>query len=57
VAVASRDKDVDPVGACVGMKGMRVQSIIRELRGREDRHHSLQEETVAFAQKALSPPK
>jgi len=32
-AVASRDKDVDPVGACVGMKGMRVQSIIRELRG------------------------
>src|SRR5438309_5310689 len=33
VAVASRDKDVDPVGACVGMKGMRVQSIIRELRG------------------------
>jgi len=33
VAVLSRDKDVDPVGACVGMKGMRVQSIIRELRG------------------------
>ena len=33
IAVMSRDKDVDPVGACVGMKGMRVQSIIRELRG------------------------
>src|ERR1700756_5880466 len=33
IAVLSRDKDVDPVGACVGMKGMRVQSIIRELRG------------------------
>ena len=33
IAVQSRDKDVDPVGACVGMKGMRVQSIIRELRG------------------------
>ena len=33
IAVISRDKDVDPVGACVGMKGMRVQSIIRELRG------------------------
>ncbi|MGA2511786.1 MAG: transcription termination factor NusA, partial [Candidatus Acidiferrales bacterium] len=33
IAVESRDKDVDPVGACVGMKGMRVQSIIRELRG------------------------
>ena len=33
VAVVSREKDVDPVGACVGMKGTRVQSIIRELRG------------------------
>src|SRR6476661_4183697 len=33
IAVMSRDKDVDAVGACVGMKGMRVQSIIRELRG------------------------
>src|SRR5205823_3889321 len=33
IAVMSRDKDVDSVGACVGMKGMRVQSIIRELRG------------------------
>ncbi|MGH9594803.1 MAG: transcription termination factor NusA, partial [Bryobacteraceae bacterium] len=33
IAVQSRDKDVDQVGACVGMKGMRVQSIIRELRG------------------------
>ena len=35
IAVESRDKDVDPVGACVGMKGMRVQSIIRELRGKK----------------------
>ena len=33
IAVQSRDRDVDSVGACVGMKGMRVQSIIRELRG------------------------
>src|SRR5215467_12423238 len=33
IAVASWEKDVDPVGACVGMKGTRVQSIIRELRG------------------------
>ena len=33
IAVVSRDRDVDSVGACVGMKGMRVQSIIRELRG------------------------
>jgi N utilization substance protein A len=57
VAVASRDKDVDPVGACVGMKGMRVQSIIRELRGEKIDIIPYNEETVAFAQKALSPAK
>src|SRR5438552_3877964 len=57
VAVASRDKDVDPVGACVGMKGMRVQSIIRELRGEKIDIIPFNEETVAFAQKALSPAK
>ena len=33
IAVASRDSDVDPVGACVGMKGSRVQSVVQELRG------------------------
>jgi N utilization substance protein A len=57
VAVQSRDKDVDPVGACVGMKGMRVQSIIRELRGEKIDIIPYSEETVAFAQKALSPAK
>ena len=57
IAVASRDKDVDPVGACVGMKGMRVQSIIRELRGEKIDIIPYNEETVAFAQKALSPAK
>src|SRR4030088_655963 len=57
VHVASRDKDVDPVGACVGMKGMRVQSIIRELRGEKIDIIPYSEETVAFAQKALSPAK
>src|SRR6202022_3406325 len=57
VAVASRDKDVDPVGSCVGMKGMRVQSIIRELRGEKIDIIPYSEETVAFAQKALSPAK
>src|ERR1700751_1635981 len=57
VGVASRDKDVDPVGACVGMKGMRVQSIIRELRGEKIDIIPYSEETVAFAQKALSPAK
>ena len=57
VAVFSRDKDVDPVGACVGMKGMRVQSIIRELRGEKIDIIPYNEETVGFAQKALSPAK
>ncbi|GAC1622281.1 MAG: hypothetical protein NVS9B13_14880 [Candidatus Acidiferrum sp.] len=57
VAVVSRDKDVDPVGACVGMKGMRVQSIIRELRGEKIDIIPYSEEMVAFAQKALSPAK
>jgi N utilization substance protein A len=55
--VESRDKDVDPVGACVGMKGMRVQSIIRELRGEKIDIIPFNDETVAFAQKALSPAK
>src|ERR1700730_3764160 len=57
IAVESRDKDVDRVGACVGMKGMRVQSIIRELRGEKIDIIPYSEETVAFAQKALSPAK
>src|SRR6202167_2803888 len=57
VAEMSRDKDVDPVGACVGMKGMRVQAIIRELRGEKIDIIPYSEETVAFAQKALSPAK
>src|SRR2546423_2488678 len=33
IAVSSRDRDVDPVGACVGMKGSRVQAVVQELRG------------------------
>jgi N utilization substance protein A len=57
IAVESRDKDVDPVGACVGMKGMRVQSIIRELRGEKIDIIPWNEETISFAQKALSPAK
>jgi N utilization substance protein A len=57
IAVESRDKEVDPVGACVGMKGMRVQSIIRELRGEKIDIIPYHEETVTFAQKALSPAK
>ncbi len=57
IAVESRDKDVDPVGACVGMKGMRVQSIIRELRGEKIDIIPYNEDTVTFAQKSLSPAK
>lgn len=57
IAVESRDKDVDPVGACVGMKGMRVQSIIRELRGEKIDIIPFSEDTITFAQKALSPAK
>jgi N utilization substance protein A len=57
IAVQSRDKDVDPVGACVGMKGMRVQSIIRELRGEKIDIIPYSEDTVTFAQKSLSPAK
>jgi N utilization substance protein A len=57
IAVQSRDKDVDPVGACVGMKGMRVQSIIRELRGEKIDIIPFSEDTMTFAQKSLSPAK
>ena len=57
IAVMSRDKDVDPVGACVGMKGMRVQSIIRELRGEKIDIIEFSEEITTFAEKALQPAK
>ncbi len=57
IAVVSRDKDVDPVGACVGMKGMRVQSIIRELRGEKIDIIEFSEEVTTFAEKALQPAK
>jgi len=57
IAVSSRDRDVDSVGACVGMKGMRVQSIIRELRGEKIDIIEYNEDPVAFATHALSPAK
>src|SRR5271167_1177568 len=57
IAVMSRDKDVDPVGACVGMKGMRVQSIIRELRGEKIDIIEYHDDPVTFAEKALQPAK
>ncbi len=57
VAVYSKDPDVDCVGACVGMKGMRVQSIIRELRGEKIDIIEYSDDVVTFAANALSPAK
>lgn len=57
IAVQSRDRDVDAVGACVGMKGMRVQSIIRELRGEKIDIIEYSDDPVVFATHALSPAK
>ncbi|HZO99465.1 MAG TPA: transcription termination factor NusA, partial [Terriglobia bacterium] len=57
VAVYSKDPDVDCVGACVGMKGMRVQSIIRELRGEKIDIIEYNEDPLIFAANALSPAK
>jgi N utilization substance protein A len=55
VAVFSRERDVDPVGACVGMRGTRVQAIIRELRGEKIDIVEWSEDPVQFVTKALSP--
>jgi N utilization substance protein A len=57
VAVYSRERDVDPVGACVGMKGTRVQAIIRELRGEKIDIVEFSEDPVSFVTNALSPAK
>ena len=57
VAVFSRERDVDPVGACVGMKGTRVQSIIRELRGEKIDIVEWSDDPIAFVTNALSPAK
>jgi transcription termination/antitermination protein NusA len=57
VAVISREKDVDPVGACVGMKGTRVQSIIRELRGEKIDIVEWNDDASTFVLNALSPAK
>ena len=57
VAVYSRERDVDPVGACVGMKGTRVQAIIRELRGEKIDIVEWSEDPVQLVTNALSPAK
>lgn len=57
IAVTSNERDVDPVGACVGMKGSRVQNIIRELRGEKIDIIEWSDEPSVFAANALSPAK
>lgn len=57
IAVTSNERDVDPVGACVGMKGSRVQSIIKELRGEKIDIIEWSDEPSVFAANALSPAK
>jgi N utilization substance protein A len=57
IAVVSHDKDVDPVGACVGIKGMRVQSVVQELRGEKIDIIPWTDDQVQFVRNALSPAK
>jgi N utilization substance protein A len=55
VAVRSKDRDVDPVGACVGMKGSRVQAVIRELRGEKIDIVQYDEDHSQYVRYALNP--
>jgi N utilization substance protein A len=55
IAVRSKDRDVDPVGACVGMKGSRVQSIVQELRGERIDIIAWDEDPAKFVCNALQP--
>jgi N utilization substance protein A len=55
MAVVSKDRDIDPVGACVGMKGVRVQQVIQELKGEKIDIIPWSENPMVFARSALSP--
>ena len=57
IAVKSNDRDIDAVGACVGMRGMRVQSIVQELRGEKIDIVEYSEDSEVFIRNALSPAK
>lgn len=57
IAVVSHDKDVDPIGACVGMKGMRVQAVVQELRGEKIDIIQWSTDPEQFVRNALSPAK
>lgn len=55
IAVLSKDPSIDPVGACVGMRGSRVQAVVNELQGEKIEIIPWSEETVTFAVNALAP--
>ena len=55
IAVSSRDKAVDPVGACVGIKGSRVQAVVRELRGEKIDIITWTQDPRVFIAEALNP--
>lgn len=55
IAVVSKDRDVDPVGACVGMKGIRVQNVIQELKGEKIDIIPWSDNPVIFVRSALAP--
>ena len=57
IAVRAKDKDIDPVGACVGMRGSRVQSVVQELRGEKIDIIPYTEDTAKYVSSALSPAK
>jgi N utilization substance protein A len=57
IAVSSRDRAVDPIGACVGMRGVRVQSVVQELRGEKIDIVQWSDDPATFVANALSPAK
>jgi len=57
IAVKSKDKDIDPVGACVGMRGSRVQSVVQELRGEKIDIVPYSDDPARYVCNALSPAK
>jgi N utilization substance protein A len=57
IAVRSKDKDIDPVGACVGMRGSRVQSVVQELRGEKIDIIPFSEDAAKYVSSSLSPAK
>jgi N utilization substance protein A len=57
IAVRTRDKDIDPVGACVGMRGARVQNVVQELRGEKIDIVPYSEDQAKYVCNALAPAK